>query len=198
MREAKSVAAFGLRAHSGWAVMIAVSGGSAVLRRRIEMSKGSGYRARQPYHAAEEMQLQQAEAFLQRTKKTATEMAAAAIRDAVALLASEGYRVAGAAVLLGSGRPLPELGKILAAHPLIHTAEGVFFRDVLRSACEACGVAVVGIKEREVLAQCAAALRMPADELPARLSAMGKMIGPPWTQDEKLSVAAALTILHTA
>jgi|ERR1017187_8505934 hypothetical protein len=129
-------AALGLRAHSGWAVMVAVSGGSAVLRRRIEMTKGSGYRARQPYHAAEEMQLQQAEAFLQRTEKTATEMAAAAVRDTVALLASEGYRVLGAAVLLGSGRPLPELGKILDAHPLIHTAEGVFFREVLKSACE--------------------------------------------------------------
>ena len=198
MREAKSVAALGLRAHSGWAVMVAVSGGSAVLRRRIEMTKGSGYRARQPYHAAEEMQLQQAEAFLQRTEKTATEMAAAAVRDTVALLVSEGCRVAGAAVLLGSGRPLPELGKILAAHPLIHTAEGVFFREVLRSACEACGVAVTGLKEREVLAQCAAALRIPAAELQARLSAMGKTIGPPWTQDEKLSAAAALTVSHTA
>ena len=59
MREAKSVAAFGLRAHSGWAVMVAVSGGSAVLRRRIEMTKGSGYRASRPYHAAGEMRLPQ-------------------------------------------------------------------------------------------------------------------------------------------
>jgi hypothetical protein len=57
---------------------------------------------------------------------------------------------------------------------------------------------VVGIKEREVLAQCAAALRMPAAELQARLSAMGKTLGPPWTQDEKLSAAAALTIAHPA
>ncbi len=198
MREAKSVAALGLRAHSGWAVMVAVSSGSAFLRRRIELTKGSGCRARQPYHAAEEMQLQQAEAFLQRTEKTSTEMAAAAVRDTISLLAGEGYRVAGAAVLLGSGRPLPELGKILAAHPLIHTAEGVFFREVLRSACEACGVAAVGITEREVLAQCAAALRIPAAELQARLSAMGKTLGPPWTQDEKLSAAAALTIPHSA
>jgi len=194
----EKAAALGLRAHSGWAVLVAVSGWSVVVRRRIEMTKGSGYRASQPYHAAEEMQVPQAEAFLQRTEKTATEMAAAAVRDAVALLASEGYRVAGAAVLLGSGRPLPELGKILAAHPLIHTAEGVFFRKVLRSACEACGLAVSGIKEREVLLECAANLRIPAAELPARLSAMGKTLGPPWTQDEKLSAAAALTTLNTA
>ena len=187
-------AALGLRAHSGWAVMVAVSGGAAVLRLGIEMSQGSGYRISQPYHAAAEMKLPQAEAFLQRTQEIAVEMAAASVKDAVARLSSDGYRVAGAAVLLGSGKPLPELARILAAHPLIHTAEGVFFREVLKSACEACGLAVAGIKEREVLEQCAAALRIPAVELQARLSAMGKALGPPWTQDEKLSAAAALTI----
>jgi hypothetical protein len=174
--------------------MVAVCGGSTVFRRRIEMTKGSGHRASQPYHAAEEMKLEEAEAFLRYTEKIAVEMAAATVKDAVGILASAGYRVTGAAILLGSGKPLPELARILAAHPLIHTAEGVFFRDVLKRACEACGLAVLGIKEREVLEQCSAALRIPAVALPARLAAMGKTLGPPWTQDEKLSAAAALTI----
>jgi hypothetical protein len=187
------VAAIGLRAHSGWAAMVAVSGGSAILRRRIEMA-GSGPGAKQPYHAAEEMTLPQAEAFLKRTQKVAVEMAAVAVKDAVATLGVQGYRVAGAAVLLGAGKPLPEVAKILAAHPLIHTAEGVFFREVLRRACERCGLAVTGIKEREVLEQCAGALGVPVVELQARLSAMGKKLGSPWTQDEKLSSAAALMV----
>jgi len=155
------------------------------------MTRGPGDPAKQPYHAAEGMKLPQAGAFLERTEK----MAATAVKDAVAALAGEGYRVDGAAVLLGSGKPLPELARILAAHPLIHTAEGVFFRDVLRSACEACGLAVAGVREREALERCAAALGKPASELQARLSAMGKSLGPPWTQDEKLSAAAALALL---
>jgi hypothetical protein len=174
--------------------MVAVAGGSAVLRRRIEMTRGSDSRAGQPYHAAAAMKLPQAEAFLKRAEKIAVEMAAGVVKDAVATLTFEGYRVAGAAVLLGSGKPLPELARILAAHPLIHTAEGVFFREVLKSACGSCGLAVTGIKEREVLEQCAAALRIPAVDLQARLSAMGKTLGPPWTQDEKLSAAAALVL----
>jgi hypothetical protein len=191
------LAALGLRAHSGWAVIVAVAGRSAVLRRRIELtSPGPG--SKQPYHAAEEMKLPQAEAFLRRTEKISVEMAVAALRDAVAALTRKGYRVAGAAVLLGSGKPLPELARILAAHPLIHTAEGVFFREVLKSACEACGLVVAGIKEREVLEQCATAMGVSAVELPARLSAMGKPLGPPWTQDEKLSAAAALVISHAS
>ena len=151
------VAALGLRAHSGWAAMVAVSGGSVILRRRIDIT-GSGPAAKQPYHAAEEMKLPQAQAFLKRSEKAAVEMAAAGVKGAIATLAGQGYRVAGAAVLLGSGKPLPEVAKILAAHPLIHTAEGVFFREVLRRACERCGLAVTGIKEREVLDHCAEAL----------------------------------------
>jgi hypothetical protein len=186
------VAAIGLRAHSGWAALVAVSGGSAILRRRIEICSGPG--AKQPYHAADGMSLPQAKAFLTRTEKVAVEMAAVAVKDAVATLAVQGYRVAGAAVLLGAGKPLPEVAKILAAHTLIHTAEGVFFREVLRCACEQCGLAVTGIKEREVLERCAEALSVPVVELQARLSAMGKKLGPPWTQDEKLSCAAALGI----
>jgi hypothetical protein len=188
------VAALGLRAHSGWAVIVAVAGASAILRRRIEMTKGLGDPAKQPYHTAEGMELPQAEAFLRRTEKIAVEMAAIALKDALATLTAGGFGVAGAAVLLGSGKPLPELPRILAAHPLIHTAEGVFFRDVLTRACEECGLAVVGIREREVMERCAAAMRTPAVGLPARLSAMGKTLGPPWTQDEKLSAAAALAI----
>ena len=96
----------------------------------------------------------------------------------------------------GAGKPLPELAKILAAHPLIHTAEGVFFRNVLVIACGACGLNVIRTTEREVLDECAAALRITGAELQSRLSAMGKEMGPPWTQDEKLSAAAALTVLR--
>lgn len=172
--------------------MVAVSDGSAILRRRIEMEGDS----KQPYHAAEPMELAEAEAWIQRTEKASMRMAAAAIKGAAATLAGEGCRIERAAVLLGSGKPLPELAKILAAHPLIHTAEGVFFRNVLRSACEACGLKVTGIKEREVLEQCASTLRISREDMQARLAAMGKAIGPPWTQDEKLSAAAALTILR--
>jgi len=145
------------------------------------MFQGSGFRANQPYHAAAEMQLAQAEAFLKQTEETAVGMAAAQIQAAMDELAAAGHRVTQAAVLLGSSRPLPELSKILAAHPLIHTAEGIFYRSVLRSACERCGLAVTGIRERDV----------PPD-LSAQVATLGKILGPPWTQDEKLSAAAAI------
>ncbi|HTS66169.1 MAG TPA: hypothetical protein VMH28_29300 [Candidatus Acidoferrales bacterium] len=176
----RTEAALGFRAHSGWAVMVAAAGGKPVLRRRIEMIREGGFRANQPYHAAADMPIEEAAPFLKRTEEDAIEMAAAQIREVLSALAGEGYGVRRAAVLLGAGKPLPDLPKILAAHPLIHTAEGVFFRHILTSACERCGLKVAGIRERD----------LPAD-LVARMSPLGKVLGPPWTQDEKLATAAA-------
>jgi hypothetical protein len=104
------------------------------------MIEGAGFRAGQPYHAAEKMKLPQAETFVRRARKIAVDKAAASLQEAAVSLTQEGYKLMGAAVLLGSGKPLPELARILAAHPLIHTAEGVFFRDALKSACEVCSL----------------------------------------------------------
>jgi hypothetical protein len=60
------------------------------------------------------------------------------------------YRIVGSAVLLASGRPLPSLAKILGSHPLIHTAEGEFFRHAVRKACEGLKISVTAIREREL------------------------------------------------
>jgi hypothetical protein len=176
-----------MRAHSGWAVIVAVADDVPVLRRRIEIAPGTGMRARQPYHAAAEMKLDAAQPFLLAAEAKSVQMASAAIREILAELQGRGYAVKRAAVLLGSGKPLPVLEKILAAHPLIHTAEGVFFRNVLRTACGGCHLAIQGIPEREV-----------APELLQKAASMGKVLGPPWTMDEKLSAAAALYILSIA
>ena len=164
--------------------MIAATSAAPILRRRIEMVKGTGFRTNQPYHAAEEMKLPDAEAFLKRTEKLAVDLAAASIRDALSEL-SDRYQIKRASVLLASGKPLPELGRILAAHPLIHTAEGVFFREVLKSACERCGLAVSGVRERDV----------PAGSV-ARAAGFAKTLGRPWTLDEKFSTAAAWIALE--
>jgi hypothetical protein len=188
-------AALGLYAHSGWAVMVAVHADRAIFRRRIEMTRETGPRA-QPYHAAEEMGIAEAEEFLERTRRGAVEMACIAIREAIATLVEQGYRVEAASVLVGSGKPLPLLAKILAAHPLIHTAEGVFYREVLKTASETCGLTVTAVPERETLGRCSAVLATSVDELQTRLVEMGKTVGPPWTRDEKLATAAAVMMLR--
>jgi hypothetical protein len=187
----------GLRTHSGWAALVAV-GGSApapavVDRRRIEMADDP--RARQPYHAAEDLPPVRAAALLARFAHRARERAVAGLGDALGDLRAKGYEVVGALVLTASGRPLPALESVLASHALIHTADGEHFRDALASASGQHRLSVTRIPEKELLARAEAALRRPARELQAVVTAWGKALGPPWTQDQKLSALGAWTLL---
>jgi hypothetical protein len=186
-------AALGLRAHSGWAALVAVGGGPAspeVLdRRRIEMADDP--EAKQPYHAAEDLPIAQARTLLDRFVREARERAATGLAAAVADLRTDGYDVVGAIVLTASGKPLPPLESILASHALIHTADGEHFRDALATAAEGQGLKVTRVRERDVLAEAAARLKRPAAGVEATVAALGKPLGPPWTADQKLSTLAA-------
>jgi hypothetical protein len=165
--------------------MVAVAGtldAPVVLdRRRIVIADPQMPASKQPYHAAAELPFAQAEDLVRRAIESSQALAREAISAAVSTLASQGHEVAGCAVLLGSGKALPGLAAILAAHPLIHTAEGELFRDVLMWAALECRLPVIGVREN---ALDAASLK--------RVDGLGKSLGPPWTQDQKYATVAAL------
>lgn len=192
-------ASFGLRAHSGWAVLVALAGSpsapTVVDRRRLTLCDGSF--PWQPYHAAENLKADKARALVGRSLETAHLLAREALAAAARDRRAAGHEVAGAGLLVGSGRPLPsELSAILASHPLIHTAEGAMYREVLRGGLEHCGLAVIGFKERDVLAMGEKKLGLAKEDLRVRLSSLGKSLGPPWTEDEKLAALAAWLVLR--
>jgi hypothetical protein len=110
-------------------------------------------------------------------------------------LSGKGYRASGCGLQMGSGRPLPPLAEILASHPLLHTAEGEFYRNAILDASDHCGLRTTRVREREAYEQAAALLRLSPTELQHRLDEMGKPIGPPWRQDEKLAALAAWLVL---
>ena len=63
-------AAFGIRVHSGWAVLVCVSGDAAAAsvldRRRVVIIEPTVDGAKQPYHFAESLTLAEAERHLQK------------------------------------------------------------------------------------------------------------------------------------
>jgi hypothetical protein len=190
-------AVLGLRTHSGWAALVAV-GGSApapevVDRRRIEMADDP--EAKQPYHAVEDLPLPKAAALLERLSRKAQQRATAGLGAALQDLRGKGYDVVGTVILAASGRPLPPLESVLASHALIHTADGEHFREALAAASDGHRLRVTRIREKELLARAEAALRRPANELQSSVTAWGKALGPPWTQDQKLSALGAWTVL---
>lgn len=190
-----SPAAIGFRAHSGWAAAVAIGGPpeapSVIARRRIQMADRGAAGPSQPYHAAVGLDIGDARSVVEGCAARAAVLAETALRGLVEDLRQIGHSVAGCGLLLASGRPLPDLASILASHALIHTAEGELFREALRAASRECGLQLVEVKERELLARASADLHLPAAGVERHMAAMGKSIGPPWRQDEKLSAVVA-------
>lgn len=195
-------AALGVRAHSGWAALVAVAGSPrrpvVVERRRIQTADPILPGSKQPYHHAEGWQLKKAEEYLQRSTARSRELARDAFRSVVNDLKKRDCRVTGCGVLLGSDRPLPPLAAILASHPLLHTAEGRLFREVLVHASQRLKLPVTGVKERELWARAAAKLRLSPQKLHSRIAEMGRGLGPPWTEDQKLAALVAWLTLVSA
>ncbi|HYL74574.1 MAG TPA: hypothetical protein VEU96_10235 [Bryobacteraceae bacterium] len=202
MAKSLELAAIGLRAHSGWAALVAVAGSldapHVIARRRIETADASIHGSKQPFHKAEPMELADAKAYIKRCTDSTRRLSRDALEAAIDGLRDKRYEAGRCGIILGSGRKLPELAGILASHALIHTAEGEFFRQALVEASEHCGLALFGAKERELLDRAAAQFRIPRDRLDRRLIEIGKPLGPPWTQDQKYAALAGWMSLSAA
>jgi len=192
-------ATVGFRVHSGWTSLVALAldkGKPVVLaRQRPHLVETFSYTFRQPYHTAEKMALDEAREFLAKQQAEARCYALAAIRAVEKDVGQQGYRVTRAALLLASGHKLPELVKILAAHSLIHTADGEFFREALLHGFTQCKLPVTCIKERELIGIASATFRRKPATLARVAGDLGKALGSPWTQDEKFAAIAAWTAL---
>lgn len=193
-------AAVGFRVHSGWSALVAmcVEKGEPVIlhRSRLHLVETFTYTFRQPYHTAKEMEPEEAPAFIAQVRAKARELARDAMRKLRTTLKQGGYELKHGALLLASGRPLPELEKILGSHALIHTADGELFRESVMHACERGGVAMTRIKERELVDTAAKSLCVAPPVLLRRITELGKAMGSPWTQEEKFATLGAWLALR--
>ncbi len=193
-------AAIGLRAHSGWAALVAVTGPidapEVIGRRRIEIADPTIRGSKQPFHAAEPLEFPEAKAHIECCRQSTGKLAREALEAAIQALRDRGAKVVGCGILLASGRELPGLEAILKSHALIHTAEGEFFRQALMEAAKHCELPVCGIKEKQLYEQVAAKLGTTASKMQVRIQNLGKSLGPPWTQDQKYATAAAIMALQ--
>src|ERR1044071_1452795 len=192
-------AAIGVRVHSGWGAVVAVAGQSGaeqiIERRKVVIIDAKKPGAVQPYHYVEEMELPAAERHLTSCSSESKRLAREALDHISSELLKRGYALAGTAILLSSARPLPDLDEILASHALIHTAEGEFFRQAFRHAFESLEVPVTGIRERDLDERSQQAFGKLATQVRKNIDGMGRILGPPWTRDEKTAALAAAIVL---
>jgi hypothetical protein len=175
--------------------MVAVGVGKGaprvLARERVQLVETFTYRFRQPYHTAEKLPMSQAREFVAGVGKEAQRLAYRAIRSAQGELEKQGITLTRCALLLASGRTLPNLENILQSHALIHTADGELFREALLSAAKRFGLETVKIRERELFDCARKILRAEPAVLLRRVTEPGKMFGSPWSQDEKFATLAA-------
>lgn len=194
--------AFGFRAHSGWTAAVAVTGSPLkpviIERRRIQTADLSISGSKQPYHSADELCLASAESWIEECRERSTQLAVEAMNAWTRQLQRDGWTVGCAGILTGTREGQADLEKVLRSHAMIHTAEGQFYREVMATASTQCSLRVTRIKEREVWQVTADAFRLPVATLEQRIGSLGKLLGPPWRQDEKLASLAAWMSLAAA
>jgi|SRR6185437_2089369 len=188
--------ALGFRMHSGWGVAVALDEQCvAVERRRIDLVRDNARGGRQPYHHARELGIEQAEKFLSEYVALCESAAQAELARIISAL-GHNYELAGAGLVLASARPLPSLPQILSAHPLIHTAEGHLFREVIRRSCSVAAIPVTGISEKQLGSHLEECFGKNAGRMKQSIERSGRSLGPPWNSDHKQAATAAAIALQ--
>jgi len=177
-------------------VVVAGSPGAVevVDRRKIVITDPIIQGANQPYHFAKD--LPDPDRYLAECAAASERLAWEALREVVSEARRRQKAVAGCAILLASGRKLPALANILASHPLIHTAEGEFFRQAFRRAGERLKLEVTGIREMDLDDRSQMTFGASVKSLQREIAGLGKSLGPPWTADQKNACLAALLALN--
>jgi hypothetical protein len=137
------------------------------------------------------MLLGQGRDLIERVRDEARRLAHRAIHGLQNDLQKQGVNLTRCGLLLASGKPLPTLEKTLASHTLIHTADGELFREAILDASGRCGPKSTCIKERELLECTGKAFRFKPAALMRRVTELGRVLGSPWSQDEKFATLAA-------
>ena len=193
--------AFGLKAHSGWSALVVVGISSGELRivdrRRIDLvEKEDSAWAKQPYHAADGLDPDEARNLVTRAIEAAHRVAVREMRAAVKRAGECKHDIAACALLVPRPMPNWSTDEILAVHFRMHKAEGVLFPDALARAAKACGLRLLAIPEKQLFEEVESALRVPLSGLMEQIASLGKSVGPPWGKDQKSAALAAMVALQ--
>ena len=193
MKNANNMA-LGFRAHSGWAVAVALGGSlrspEVIDRRRITLVEPGSPGGVQPYHAARTMALPKAEEFIKDVIVAIDRRALVAVRDFAEEI-SNNQQVTCCGIVLASGRALPSLESTLRSHAMVHTAEGELYRCAIAKAAKDLNLQCVRVPERDLYKFAAKQLRIPEPKLKLRITEMGRAQGAPWSADEKCATLVA-------
>jgi hypothetical protein len=181
----------GVSDHGGWAVLVtAAPDGTLLDRRRVELV-GEGL-PKIPHHSeGQRLPLAEAVELVERVRVSAERHAVLAL-DAVTTAVP---RVHGVALRKCPQLP-PTIAERITDYRSQNVADWVMYRKALASAAEARGWPVHWYDAKSVLGAARQALRV--ENLDAHFLEMRRTIGPPWNNDHKLAMAAAVVTASEA
>lgn len=194
--------ALGFKAHSGWAALVVIGDSGKELqvvdRSRLELVASNSSWAKQPYHAAENLDPTSAQKLVKKGTDAAYQAAQREMLATIKSLRKQAHEILACAVLVPSPMPEWSVAEILAVHFRMHKAEGVLFPDALASAAEKCGLNLIRIPEKQLNEEAEKLLAAPLTDLTKQVVKLGKTVGPPWGKDQKNATLAALIGLKLA
>jgi hypothetical protein len=174
----------GVSDHGGWAVLVTVSRDGTLLdRRRVELVDDD-LPAIPHHHEAQGLPPDEAVALVERVRFSAEKHAVLAL-DAVAMAVRPIQGVA-----LRTCPPLPStITERIRDYRASNVADWVMYRQALAAAAAARGWPVYWYDAKDVFGAASQALGIDFD---AHFLDLRGAIGPPWTKDHKLAMAAAI------
>lgn len=153
----------------------------------------------EPYHVATGMMRgpdggasAEAKAMVAEARELQDALAVAGLADIVGSLRREGSEPVIAALLINRAGWITDLlDYSLAFADHAPVAEGLAVRDALRVAFSQAGIDTLEIDEKSLPARASKQLGLGADEIDARLKALGATAGKPWRKEQKLACLAA-------
>jgi hypothetical protein len=176
----------GVSDHGGWAVLVTADGNGTLLdRRRVELVDEGLPKI--PHHSeGQRLPLAEAIALVERVRASA-ERHASRVLDAVGKEVPAD--IVGVALRVCPELP-PTIAERITNYRAQNVADWVMYRRALAGAAEARGWAVHWFDSRQVPE--AARQILGVESLEAHFAAVRRSVGPPWNQDHKTAMAAAI------
>ncbi len=183
------LASIGFRLHTGWVMLVVIAADGEpfrVLHRcRIELlPPGFGPFV---YHDAAKLPLPEAQRLIESVRHAAEETALEALRSTI-----KNLQVTGACIPIGAASLPDDLASVLRSHTRIHAAEGALYAGAIASACKRLGIPLIEVRERDLFGCASKSAGISEANLKAGVDRVRKVLGPPWTIDHKIAMAAAL------
>ncbi|MGD0050539.1 MAG: hypothetical protein ABSD03_01820 [Vulcanimicrobiaceae bacterium] len=175
----------GVSDHGGWAVLVTVARDGTLLdRRRVELVDES-LPALPHHHEGQLLPMDEAVALVERVRASAEQHAVRAL-DAVAMAVPHILGIA-----LRRRPPLPAtIAERITDYRARNVADWVMYRNALAAAAQARGWPIHWYDAKVVLGSAGRALHV--DDFEAHFLQLRRAVGPPWNQDHKLALAAAI------